>query len=172
MSVSDWRLSRLPVSPLARPERVSRPPTALARFLRHAAAPFAARWLARDSGRRAFLRQVAEAAPRFDGRSPGALAESLPALRRRLLAEGFTDPVLAETFALLRALSQAVLGLRHHDEQLLGARLLMRGRLAEMATGEGKSLTAATGAASATCRRKARRPVSRASQRAAKGAAA
>ena len=147
--MSDGLLSRLPASPLARPERTPGPPSALARSLRHAAAPLAARWLARDTGRHAFLRQVAEAAPRFDGRSPGVLAEALPTLRRRLLAEGFADPVLAEAFALLRALSQAVLGLRHHDEQLLGARLLMRGRLAEMATGEGKSLTAATGAACA-----------------------
>jgi preprotein translocase subunit SecA len=62
---------------------------------------------------------------------------------RGLLAEGATlDEILPEAFATVREASVRVLGLRHFDVQLIGGIVLHRGEIAEMRTGEGKTLTA------------------------------
>ena len=52
------------------------------------------------------------------------------------------DAVLPEVFALVREASTRVLGMRHYDVQLLGAMALHNGKIAEMKTGEGKTLVA------------------------------
>ena len=52
------------------------------------------------------------------------------------------DAVLPEVFALVREASTRVLGMRHYDVQLLGAMALYNGKIAEMKTGEGKTLVA------------------------------
>ncbi|MCH9853136.1 MAG: preprotein translocase subunit SecA [Alphaproteobacteria bacterium] len=52
------------------------------------------------------------------------------------------ETLLPETFALVREASKRTLGLRHFDEQLLGGIILHRGQIAEMKTGEGKTLVA------------------------------
>ena len=52
------------------------------------------------------------------------------------------DAVLPEVFALVREASTRVLGMRHYDVQLLGAMALHKGKIAEMKTGEGKTLVA------------------------------
>lgn len=52
------------------------------------------------------------------------------------------DDVLPEVFALVREASRRVLGMRHYDVQLLGAMALHKGKIAEMKTGEGKTLVA------------------------------
>lgn len=52
------------------------------------------------------------------------------------------DAVLPEVFALVREASRRVLGMRHFDVQLLGAMALHKGKIAEMKTGEGKTLVA------------------------------
>jgi preprotein translocase subunit SecA len=59
------------------------------------------------------------------------------------LAKGETvDSVLAEAFAVVREASWRVLGLRHFDVQLIGGLILHEGKIAEMKTGEGKTLVA------------------------------
>ena len=52
------------------------------------------------------------------------------------------DPDVTETFALAAVIAERVLGLRMFDVQLIGALALQRGRIAEMQTGEGKTLAA------------------------------
>ncbi len=52
------------------------------------------------------------------------------------------DDVLIETFALVREAGRRVLGMRHYDVQLIGGMVLNSGRVAEMKTGEGKTLVA------------------------------
>ena len=52
------------------------------------------------------------------------------------------DDILPEAFALMREASQRVLGQRHYDVQLIGGIVLHRGQIAEMKTGEGKTLVA------------------------------
>lgn len=57
------------------------------------------------------------------------------------LADGATlDDILPEAFAVVREASKRVLGLRHFDVQLIGGIVLHQGRIAEMKTGEGKTL--------------------------------
>ena len=59
------------------------------------------------------------------------------------LKEGKTlDDILPESFAVLREASKRVLGMRHFDVQLIGGIILHQGRIAEMKTGEGKTLVA------------------------------
>ena len=54
----------------------------------------------------------------------------------------YFDTILAESFALTREASKRTLGLRHFDTQLMGGILLHKGKIAEMKTGEGKTLVA------------------------------
>ena len=62
---------------------------------------------------------------------------------KKQLEEGKTlDDVLPEAFAVVREASKRVLGLRHFDVQLIGGIILHQGRIAEMKTGEGKTLVA------------------------------
>ena len=56
--------------------------------------------------------------------------------------EGFTDNLMIEAFALVREASVRTLGLRHFDEQMIGGIALHNGKVAEMKTGEGKTLVA------------------------------
>ena len=59
------------------------------------------------------------------------------------LAEGKTlDDILPETFAVVREAAKRTLGMRHFDVQLIGGIILHQGRIAEMKTGEGKTLVA------------------------------
>lgn len=67
--------------------------------------------------------------------------------RTKEVARRDVDAALVEVFALVREASFRVLGLRHYDVQLLGGMALHRGCVAEMATGEGKTIVAALPAA-------------------------
>jgi preprotein translocase subunit SecA len=60
----------------------------------------------------------------------------------RYQAERSLDSLLVEAFAVMREASVRVLGLRHHDVQLIGGMVLNDGNIAEMGTGEGKTLVA------------------------------
>ena len=62
---------------------------------------------------------------------------------KKQLEEGKTlDDILPEAFAVVREASKRVLGMRHFDVQLIGGIILHQGRIAEMRTGEGKTLVA------------------------------
>jgi preprotein translocase subunit SecA len=63
-------------------------------------------------------------------------------LRGRARAGEALDELLPETFALVREASRRTLGMRHFDVQLIGGMVLHSGAIAEMRTGEGKTLTA------------------------------
>jgi len=70
--------------------------------------------------------------------------EALPAetasLRARVAAGASLDDVLVEAFALVREAARRTLNMRHFDVQLVGGIILHRGKIAEMRTGEGKTL--------------------------------
>jgi preprotein translocase subunit SecA len=67
------------------------------------------------------------------------IAEDLrPGLRR----EGFQDDLVARSFALVREAARRTIGERHYDVQLIGGWVLLSGMVAEMETGEGKTLAA------------------------------
>lgn len=74
--------------------------------------------------------------------SDAALLERARELGCAMRREGFTDRLLSEQFAIIREVSGRVLGMRHFDSQLTGGWIMVQGRIAEMRTGEGKTLTA------------------------------
>jgi preprotein translocase SecA subunit len=74
---------------------------------------------------------------------PEAFRERAQAWREQLEAEEVTlDDILPEVFAAVREASRRTIGLRHYDVQLLGGIVLHQGAIAEMKTGEGKTLVA------------------------------
>ncbi len=70
------------------------------------------------------------------------LAAKTVEFRQRLENGATRDELLIEAFAVVREASVRVLGLRHFDVQLVGGLILHQGKIAEMKTGEGKTLTA------------------------------
>jgi preprotein translocase subunit SecA len=67
----------------------------------------------------------------------------------RLRREGFGEELVVRSFALVREVATRTIGQRHFDVQLLGGAVLLRGAVAEMETGEGKTLTATLAASTA-----------------------
>jgi preprotein translocase subunit SecA len=126
------------------PERAERPQQPLDVLTEIGGAEIAARmapWRARSLGR--IVPLVEQHAPEFaalalDDFAPAVRAVSV-ALRR---APQLPDREVARAFALIRELSHRVLGKRHFGVQITGAFAMLKGMLAEMATGEGKTLTA------------------------------
>ena len=74
--------------------------------------------------------------------SDEALKAKTPELKARLAAGAAVDSVLPEAFAVCREASKRVLKMRHFDVQLIGGMVLHQGKIAEMGTGEGKTLMA------------------------------
>jgi len=70
------------------------------------------------------------------------LAEKTQTFKKRLEAGETLEDLLPEAFAVCREMSKRRLGMRHFDVQLLGGMVLHQGRIAEMRTGEGKTLVA------------------------------
>jgi preprotein translocase subunit SecA len=71
-----------------------------------------------------------------------ALAAMTVAFRERLARGATLDELLPEAFAVVREAGRRVLGMRHFDVQLIGGMVLHEGKIAEMKTGEGKTLVA------------------------------
>jgi preprotein translocase subunit SecA len=97
----------------------------------------------RRLGRSAFVNAVTTRSEALAAGTPAALLEAAARHRPALLHKGFTDANLVEAFALARAATQQTLGIAQRPVQIYGARELIRGTMLEMATGEGKTLTAA-----------------------------
>lgn len=79
--------------------------------------------------------------PEFANLQEQELAAVSEELRGRYDAGSTLDELLPEAFALVREATYRKLGKAHYDVQLMGGIVLHRGSIAEMATGEGKSLT-------------------------------
>jgi preprotein translocase subunit SecA len=92
--------------------------------------------------RRRFLAAVAVCEPAHVAASDEALLEHFQALSATLRSDGLVPTAVADIFALVREASRRTLGKRHHDVQVLGGWMILGGMIAEMQTGEGKSLTA------------------------------
>jgi preprotein translocase subunit SecA len=86
--------------------------------------------------------QVNAFEPAMAALDDAALAAKTPELRAKLAAGATLDSLLPEAFAVVREASKRVLGLRHFDVQLVGGMVLHSGKIAEMKTGEGKTLVA------------------------------
>jgi len=80
--------------------------------------------------------------PRFESMRDKELKNMTNEFKDRLLKGETLDDILPEAFAVVREASKRVLGLRQYDVQLIGGMVLHQGRIAEMKTGEGKTLVA------------------------------
>ena len=80
--------------------------------------------------------------PELEKLSDAELQAKTPSLRERVAGGESLDKVLPEAFAVCREASRRVMGMRHYDVQLIGGMVLHMGKIAEMRTGEGKTLVA------------------------------
>lgn len=80
--------------------------------------------------------------PQFEALDDAALQAKTGEFRQRLAQGAALDDLLPEAFAVVREASKRVLRMRHFDVQLVGGMALHDGKIAEMRTGEGKTLTA------------------------------
>ncbi len=86
--------------------------------------------------------QINALEPAMQGLSDEALAAKTQELRQRVQDGASLNSLLPEAFAVVREAGVRVFGMRHFDVQMLGAIALHNGKIAEMRTGEGKTLTA------------------------------
>ena len=93
-------------------------------------------------GMRKTVARINELEPSFQALTDAELLAKTDEFRKRL-ADGQTeDQILPEAFAAVREAARRTLGLRHYDVQLIGGMVLHQGKIAEMRTGEGKTLVA------------------------------
>ena len=86
--------------------------------------------------------KIARLESEMKAKSDGDLAAMTPDFKRRLDNGATLDEVLPEAFAVVREAGVRKLGMRHYDVQLIGGMVLHQGKIAEMRTGEGKTLVA------------------------------
>lgn len=80
--------------------------------------------------------------PVFEALSDEELKAKTPEFKERIAQGEELDALLPEAFAVVREASKRVFGMRHFDVQMIGGMVLNSGKIAEMRTGEGKTLTA------------------------------
>lgn len=124
------------------PERLDRRPSKLDQFGAKVIAPIARRLRRRAPSREALLAAVHAEARTVEGLGEKPFRDAVAELRGRLLREEADETLVARSFACVREAAWRTLGQRHYDAQLAGGRVLMGGMVAEMETGEGKTLTA------------------------------
>ncbi len=93
--------------------------------------------------KRAEVQAINALEPEMESLSLEQMQERISAIKEEVQSGAKTlDDVLVPVFALVREASKRVLGMRHYDVQLLGGIVLHKGKIAEMKTGEGKTLVA------------------------------
>jgi len=88
------------------------------------------------------VEKINQLEPQFESFSNEQLKEKTEEFKERLKKGETLDDLLVETFALVREAAKRTLGQRHFDVQLIGGFILHQGQIAEMKTGEGKTLAA------------------------------
>ncbi|MGJ0238666.1 preprotein translocase subunit SecA [Novosphingobium fluoreni] len=88
------------------------------------------------------VRQIAAFESELQAMSDDELAAQTQKFRQQISAGSTLDDILPEAFATVREAAKRVLGMRHFDVQMIGGIVLHRGEIAEMRTGEGKTLVA------------------------------
>lgn len=144
--LSDQSFRPPPVCPELRAELPDRQWNWLEQMAHDWAGRFASRWSVRRHPA-AIVPAVNSLAGQFASLTDARLGEEPAALAVRLHREGLTPELVAQSFALIREMASRTLGTPHYDSQLIGGRALLTGTIAEMETGEGKTLTATLAAA-------------------------
>ena len=142
-------LNRPPATHEIRPEKKDQTPSTLAALWRLAkglVVPQVKPLLVGSSG---FPRRVRAQAAGLAEMDEPELRREAQRVGLALRQGGFRPELVARAFALIREVSGRVLGMRHFDVQLTGGWMMLNGMIAEMETGEGKTLTATLTAATA-----------------------
>lgn len=92
--------------------------------------------------KRATIKKINELEPTMQQLSDEALKNKTAEFKERITAGESLDSILPEAFACVREASVRTIGLRHFDVQMIGGIVLHEGKIAEMKTGEGKTLVA------------------------------
>jgi preprotein translocase subunit SecA len=121
----------------------------LDRAIARASGPIARRLRARHAKDSLFVQQVAGFGSWASGLGDSEFRKAGLSLSEGLRRGRFAALTVAQAFALVREAATRTLGQRHFDVQLIGGRVLLDGMVAEMATGEGKTLTATLAACTA-----------------------
>lgn len=132
-----------------RPETPDRKQALVEKVVAALGAPWLRRLYGAKSRWPAMIRAIDAAGESLRVCSESELNEKIRRLRTALRRDGFQEPLVIESFALVRETAERVLGMRHFESQLMGGLVLLYGRIAEMNTGEGKTLTATLAAATA-----------------------
>lgn len=139
----------LPASALMRPEKTLKKENLIDRVFHRifgfASGPFTSLAL----GNEKFVSQVHKHTADLDSSDESAFSNKILELRIELLKSGYNKERLALAFALIQEATNIHLGMRHFDVQLIGGLAMFYGKIAEMNTGEGKTLTAILPAAAA-----------------------
>ncbi len=88
------------------------------------------------------VEQINSLEPQIEKLSDAELKAKTPYFKEKIAQGASLDDLLPEAFAVVRETSKRVLGMRHFDVQLIGGVVLHQGKIAEMKTGEGKTLVA------------------------------
>jgi preprotein translocase subunit SecA len=96
----------------------------------------------KGSVRASFVKEVQASGPWAAGLSDHQIRQAAVDLGQQMRQRGFVDSLVTKCFALVREAATRTIGQRHFDVQLIGGRVLLNGLIAEMETGEGKTLTA------------------------------
>jgi len=115
----------------------------------HVSGPITRRLRGRRAQNSLFVRQVAGFESWARKLGDGEFRQAALGLSEGLRRSGLATLTVAQTFALVREAAARTLGQRHFDVQLIGGRILLDGMVAEMETGEGKTLTATLAACTA-----------------------
>jgi preprotein translocase subunit SecA len=97
---------------------------------------------ARRGSWRKFLRQVNSHSDALADAGKNRIGDYIENARRELHNDGLTRSAIARAFAVVREVAEREVGMRHFDVQLIGGWIMMEGMMAEMRTGEGKTLAA------------------------------
>jgi len=138
-----------PATHALRPEREDRRANFLDRLARRTAGCFVGLGRARENRMPGFVGRVERLGRELEGFSKDRLADEVASIRIRLHREGLKEEPVAGAFALIRETAGRLLGMRHFPTQLVGGRAILGGMVAEMETGEGKTLTATLAAGTA-----------------------
>ena len=130
------------IAGVAYPERLLPHVGKMEEWAGRAVGPLARRTRSTVLLRENWCRRITEAGKHYVRMSDVDLQLAASTLRPALVRKGFRRDLVANVFAIVREAAQRTLGQRHFDVQLLGGWVLLTGRVAEMDTGEGKTLVA------------------------------
>ena len=142
MSVRDSCIPRPGLALGAYPERESVPADKLDELLRQGVGALTTRWESRSASLNTVAQLIDQAGQSLLAMPDDMLGMMISGLRLQLARDGWNKELAVQGFAMVREMSARTLGMRHFDSQILGGWVIFNGKLAEMQTGEGKTLTA------------------------------